>query len=111
LTNRPRITANDLQEVTTRHRTAQDLTQGLAVEYPADIWQHLLTAFADIPALTAEVGRLRTDLAHARLDRANLAAAALAAIAAHHDGEPDPLSYVRDELHAQGHGTTGQGSQ
>jgi hypothetical protein len=38
-----------------------------------------------------------------RLDRANLAAAAFATIAAHQDGEPDPLSYLRDELGAQGH--------
>ena len=28
-----------------------------------------------------------------------------ATIAAYHDGEPDPLSYLRDELHAQGFGT------
>jgi hypothetical protein len=112
LTNRTRNTAtNDLQEVTTRHRTAQAIAEGLAAEHPADIWQHLLTTFADIPALTAEITRLRADLADARLDRANLAAAALAAITAHHDGEPDPLCYLRDELHAQGHDTSSRGSQ
>jgi hypothetical protein len=33
----------------------------------------------------------------------DLAAAALATIAAHQDGEPDPLSYLRDELRAQGY--------
>jgi hypothetical protein len=82
LTNRPRPTANDLQEVTTRHRTVRDLTLGLAAEHPADIWQFLLTAFADIPA-----------------------------IAAHHDGEADPLCYLRDELRAQGYDTTGWGSR
>ncbi len=32
----------------------------------------------------------------------NLAAAARATLAADHDGEPDPLYYLRDELHAQG---------
>ena len=64
---------------------------------------YLAAAFADTPALAAEISRLRADLADARLDRANLAAAALATIAAHHDGEPDPLCYLRDELRAQGY--------
>jgi hypothetical protein len=106
LTNRPSTTqANDLQEVTTRHHIARDLTAGLAVGQPADIWHHLLTAFADIPALTTEISQLRDSVVHARLDRANLAAAALAAIAARDDGESDPLSYLRDELRAQGYGT------
>jgi hypothetical protein len=49
-------------------------------------------------------------MAGARLDRANLAAAALASIAAQHDGEPDPLSYLRDELRAQGYDPGGRGS-
>jgi hypothetical protein len=112
LPNRPSNTAaNDLQEVATRHQIAQDLTEGLAAEHPEDIWQHVLTAFADIPALTAEITRLRADLADTRLDRANLAAAALAAITAHDEGEPDPLCYLRDELRAQGHDTTGRGSR
>ncbi|HEY5986267.1 MAG TPA: hypothetical protein VIV12_07825 [Streptosporangiaceae bacterium] len=75
----------------------------LAAHYPGDIWQCLVIALADTPALTAEITQLRTALADARLDRANLAAAALACIAAHRDGEPDPLSYLRDELRAQGH--------
>lgn len=110
--SRSRTTAaNDLQEIATRHQLARDLTERLAADHPADIWQHLLAAFADIPALTAEITRLRADLADARLDRANLAAAALAAIAAHHEGEPDPLCYLRDELRAQGHDATGRGSQ
>jgi hypothetical protein len=108
LTNRARPVRNDLQEVTTRYDTARDLTAGLAGQYPIEIWQHLLDSFADIPALTAEITRLRMDLAHARLDRANLAAAALASIAAHDD--PDPLCYLRDELRAQGYSTTGWGS-
>jgi hypothetical protein len=111
LTNRTRHVPNDLQEVTTRHRIARDITARLAVERPADIWQHLLSAFADIPALTAEINRLRADLANARLDLANLAAAALASIAALGEGESDPLCYLRDELRAQGHDTTGWGSR
>jgi hypothetical protein len=111
LTNRARPVPDDLQEVTTRHHIARDLTTGLASEYPTDIWQHLLDSLADIPALTAEITRLRADLAHARLDRANLAAAALATIAAHDDGDPDPLCYLRDELRAQGYSTTGRGTK
>ena len=47
----------------------------------------------------------RERLTAVRLDRANLAAAGRATIAAYHDGEPDPLSYLRDELHAQGFST------
>jgi len=109
LTNRTRPAPDDLQEVTTRHHLARDLTTGLADQHPTQIWQHLLNSFADIPALTAEITRLRMDLAHARLDRANLAAAALASIAAHDD--PDPLCYLRDELRAQGYTTTSRGTR
>jgi len=101
----PRNSApNDLPEVTTRNRIVRHLVEGYAAQFPADIWQYLAAAFADTPALAAEVARLRTELAETRLDRANLAAAARAAIAAHFDGEPDPLSYLRDELRVQGFG-------
>jgi hypothetical protein len=111
LTNRPRTTPIDLQEVTNRHRTARDLTCQLAAAHPVDTWQQLLTALADTPALTDEITRLRADLARTRLHGANLAAAALAAIAAHDDGEPDPLCYLRDELRAQGHDISQRGSR
>jgi hypothetical protein len=57
-------------------------------------------AFSDVPTLAAEVTRLAAELQNTRLDRSNLLAAARATIAAHHDGEPDPLSYLRDELDA-----------
>jgi hypothetical protein len=108
LPNRPHDpVTNDLQEVAARHHLARDLTETAAAEHPDGIWQDLLTAFGDIPALTTEISRLRRDLAGARLDRANLAAAALAAVTAHGDGEPDPLCYLRDELHAQGYDVTG----
>jgi len=53
---------------------------------------------ADIPALVSEVDRLLALLAQARRRYADLAAAALATLAAHADGEPNPLSYLRDEL-------------
>lgn len=103
MTNSPRIPPADLQAVTRRHSTARHAADVLAARHPAGIWQHLLAVLDDVPSLAAEVTRLRTDLTGVRLDRANLAAAALAAIAAHHDGEPDPLCYLRDELRAQGH--------
>jgi len=45
-----------------------------------EIWRFLATALADTPALSAETARLRAELAGARLDRANLAAAALGAL-------------------------------
>jgi hypothetical protein len=66
----------------------------------ADIWRYLQTAFNDVPALATEIIRLSGELRDTRLDRANLLAAARAAIAADHDGEPDPLWYLRDELAA-----------
>ena len=96
-------TPDDLPEVATRNRIARQLAEGLSAQYPADVWHHLAAAFADVPALSAEITRLRAELADARLDRANLAAAALATIAAHDEGEADPLSYLRDELRAQGY--------
>jgi len=109
MTDSPRSTPPDLPEVTTTNRIARHLTEGFSEAFPDDIWRYLATAFADVPALSAEITRLRAELAGARLDHANLAAAALATIAAHHDGEPDPLSYLRDELNAQGHNVRGRG--
>ena len=82
------------------------LVEGFAAQYPADIWHYLAAAFMDTPALTSEVASLRAELVETRLDLANLAAAARAAIAAHFDAEPDPLSYLRDELRAQGFSST-----
>lgn len=58
----------------------------------------LMTAIADIPVLLAELARLRALLTRARFQAANLLAAARATLAAHDDGEPDPLSYLRDEV-------------
>jgi hypothetical protein len=110
LTIQPPTPASNLPEVTTRNRTARTILDALANERPARIWQYVADALADTPALTAEITRLRAWVAEERLDRANLAAAALATISAHHDGEPDPLSYIRDELAAQGHDLTPRGS-
>ncbi|HET8662626.1 MAG TPA: hypothetical protein VFM55_27110 [Micromonosporaceae bacterium] len=61
---------------------------------PITIW----TAIADIPVLLAELHRLTTLLTWTRTELANLLAAARATLAAHHDGEPDPLSYLRDQV-------------
>jgi hypothetical protein len=61
---------------------------------PTALW----TAVLDIPALLAEIRRLTRLLTWARTEFANLLAAARATLAAHHDGEPDPLSYLRDEV-------------
>ncbi|MCM4080059.1 hypothetical protein [Paractinoplanes hotanensis] len=56
------------------------------------------TALADIPVLLAELERLGDLLSQTRWDFANLLAAARATLAAHHEGEPDPLDYLRDEV-------------
>ena len=101
----------DLGEVITRHEIARDHARRLAARYPADIWRHLLGSLADIPALAAEIAQLRASLAGAKLGRANLAAAALATIAARRDGEPDPFRYLSDELCGQGYDITGRGTR
>jgi hypothetical protein len=93
----------DLEEVTTRNDTARHIVAGFATAMPtlADIWRYLEDAFNDMPALAGEITRLSAEVENARLDRANLLAAARATIAAYHDGEPDPLSYLRDEIDAR----------
>ena len=103
MTDTRRTRSNDLPEALTRNQTARQLAEGLADQLPADIWRSLTAAFADTPALAAEITELRAEVIGTRLDRANLAAAALATITAHHDGEQDPLSYLRDELRTQGY--------
>lgn len=94
----------DLQEAAARNHAARRIIAGfsIALPTPAEIWQQLEAALADTPALSAEITRLRSELHDARLDRANLLAAARAVITAYLDGEPDPLSYLRDELAAHG---------
>ena len=73
------------------------LHSALTSRTPLDVW----TAVADVPVLLAEIERLRRLLTWTQLDHANLLAAARATLAAHNDGEDDPLYYVRDELTAQ----------
>ena len=103
----PRTPDHDSQETTAHDGIAGQHTESMASSYP-DIWERLSAALADAPMLQDEISRLRVEMAGVRLDRANLAAAALAAIAAHHDGETDPLSYLRDELSAQGYDLRGR---
>jgi hypothetical protein len=93
----------DLEEVTTRNDNARHIVAGFATAMPtlADIWRYLEDAFNDVPVLAAEITRLSTELRDTRLDRANLLAAARATIAAYRESEPDPLSYLRDELNAR----------
>jgi hypothetical protein len=64
-----------------------------------------VAAVAELADLAARVSRLETMLAHIRRVYADLVAACRAALTAAADGEPDPLSYVRDELPAapEGH--------
>ncbi|HEU5157029.1 MAG TPA: hypothetical protein VFU43_08535 [Streptosporangiaceae bacterium] len=89
---------------------ARDIVAGFSAASPtlAEIWNYVETALADTPALVTEITRLRAEATGARLDRANLVAAIRATIAAHHDGEDDPLSYLRDELDAQGYSVRGR---
>jgi hypothetical protein len=96
----------NLQEVTTRAESAQHVITGFSRAIPnlADLWQQVTHSLSDIPILIAEITRLGAELASLRRDRADLAAAGRATIAAWHDGEPDHLSYLRGELDLQGFG-------
>jgi hypothetical protein len=93
----------NLQGVTTTNEAARHIVAGFSTAMPvlADIWQYLDDALNDVPLLVAEISRLSAEVQAVRLDRANLLAAARATMAAHHDGEPDPLFYLRDELDAR----------
>lgn len=101
----------DLEEITVRNQMARHMIAGFSTAMPtlAEIWQHLEVALADTPILSAEIIRLHAELAGTRLDRANLLAAARAVLSAHLDGEPDPLSYLRDELATRDQLPTGPG--
>jgi hypothetical protein len=90
----------NIPEVMSRNSAARDIVAGFAAATPAlsAMWEHIATALADAGGMAAEITRLASELRTARLDRANLLAAMRATLAAEHDGEPDPLSYLRDEL-------------
>jgi hypothetical protein len=84
-----------LKEIITRNDVARQIITGFAAEIPAlaHFWSFLATALTDTSVLAEELSAVR-------LDRANLLAAIRTTLAAHADGEPDPLSYIRDELNA-----------
>ena len=92
----------DLQQISTRNTHARNIIAGFSSVLPtlAEWWQALTDALSDTATLAAQVTRLSADLERTRLDRANLRAAMRATLAAHADGEPDPLWYLRDELDA-----------
>jgi hypothetical protein len=100
---RPTSTIN-LREVNARADSAQHVITGFSRVIPnlADLWQQVTHSLSDIPILIGEIDRLGSELAIVRLDRANLAAAGRASLAAYRVGEPDPLLYLRDELDTQG---------
>jgi hypothetical protein len=98
------VRANDLPEITSRNSIARHVIEGFSLVFPtlARFWRQIDNALADALALADEIAILRIELTQLGLDRANLAAAGRATIAAYWDRESDPLSYLQDELHAQG---------
>jgi hypothetical protein len=94
------MNADRMTEVTSRNDIARDLIAAFAAMRPnlVGVWRYVDRALTDIPALLAELSRVRAELQAVRLDRANLLAAIRATLAAHAEGEDDPLGYVRAEL-------------
>jgi hypothetical protein len=94
------MTSDRFREVTTRNDIARDIIAGFAAVTPtlAGAWRLIDTALADLPAVLAELGRMRAELEAVRLDRANLLAAIRATLDAWAEGEDDPFWYLRDEL-------------
>ena len=92
----------NLREVSERNDNARHIVAGCASAMPtlADMWRYVQEALNDAVALSAEITRLSAEVEHSRFDRANLRAAMRASLAAHADGEADPLWYLRDELDA-----------
>lgn len=99
-----------IEEITIRNETARRMIAGFAAEMPAlaGFWRNLDAALADNLTLAADITRLAAELAATRFKLANLLAASRASLAAHADGEPDPLYYLRDELAAMGHVSPGR---
>jgi hypothetical protein len=97
----PHVSIN-LLEVNARNDNARHIIAGCAAALPrlTDMWRNIQEALDDSPTLAAEIIRLSAELDRTRLDRANLRAAMRATLAAHADGEPDPMWYLRDALNA-----------
>src|SRR6266704_5960846 len=94
-----------LTEVNARFQNAQRIVSRCSLEAPAiaELWHQVSDSLSDIAALASEISRLLNDLAAIRMLRANLAAAGRASVRADANGDRDPLSYLRDELSAQGY--------
>ena len=107
-TPEPRIS---LLEVYARNDHARRIIAGFASAMPtvSEMWEQVDRALSDVPALGAVIARLTVELIDTRMDRANLLAAMRAAVAAHADGEADPLYYLRDELNARQARSAGHG--
>ena len=105
------MNADTFQRITTRNDIARDIIAGFAAVTPtlAGVFRLVDSALADVPAVLADLGRVRAELEAVRLDRANLLAAIRACLAADADGEDDPLGYLRDELDATGTPATAPG--
>jgi ABC-type transporter Mla subunit MlaD len=104
MTHAPPVSNVFIQEAHDRSRTTRHLIAELSRALPAlaNAWHKLDRALCDVPVLTTEITRLHAELAAVRLARANLAAAGRATLTADRSGDPSPLSYLRDELSAQG---------
>ncbi|WP_305788368.1 hypothetical protein [Symbioplanes lichenis] len=61
---------------------------------PTAVW----TAVADVPVMLAEIEWLSLLLTRTRWDFADLLAASRATLTANHDGDNEPLAYLRDAV-------------
>lgn len=86
--------------MSTRHLAAADLPTADLIDIARRVAVSLDLDLVRTDALTllGEVRVLRHNLVMARQLLANLLAAANAALAAADEGEPDPVTYLRDEL-------------
>jgi hypothetical protein len=112
VTETPNSSTINLLEVNTRAEHARHIVAGFSRGAPtlADLWGQVYDSLSDIPYLATEITNLRERLTLIRIERANLAAAGRISIVAFRNGESDPLSYLQDELHAQGFGAGREGA-
>jgi len=96
-------TGIDLPAIMSRNDTARHVIAAFITGMPplSALWRRIGSALEDTPVLTAHVTMLAAELKEARLDLADMLAAARATLSAHADGETDPLWYLRDELDAR----------
>ncbi|WP_405582186.1 hypothetical protein [Streptomyces sp. NBC_01190] len=90
------MTSNAPRPTLDQEAVSEHFTTATRRRTPTALW----TALTDIPVLLADNRRLASLLTNARAEFANLLAAARATVHADDDGEPDPMSYLRDEVAA-----------